>query len=659
MSLIRFFRKLFSKPKAPPFEEAFLENVRRFEAHNTRRLELLRSNLSEARRNVLDLIPFLLNEDAEGLPGNDLGRPLSGVSCFTFTPRLQQLAKRYFPEYRIRQRGRPSMAVVFLSVMGSAGTMAFTGESDIDFWVGIDGTRPDPAALAALEKKLRAIEDWAFAIAGLEVHFFVADLERVRRDDYGETGGESCGTALGKLLKDEFYRTAIFLEGRRPYFWAMPVGVDDCAYHDYLALLSASLLFPNARFTDLGHVSAIHPTEYFGAALWQILKGLYSPFKSVIKMGLLDAYTGESEGRLPLCERYKKQLFDTRAEPPDPYLFMVEEVRAFYSETSAKDPQLLLEQCFLIKNFLTAGQGTAEARAQFDRFLPVAEKWGWGRKDLLDVAAFRSWDYERTETLRKRIARYFLDAYKRIRDRTREANVRISDRDLTVIGKKLHCFFAQEPGKVPFEFMLLSAKDITGIVIDETPEGAGRPSVWSVKIAVRGTGGFSQQLLRKFENVMPAIAFCSVNRLRCREQNFMLKGSQRLSLNDAAHLLDALSGFFPVRELDAVSANDTLSAAHATHLYIIPNWNHPQWSYGVTSLFVFFQNTLGELHYDQYHGEKALEWLVESVLKPKVGAARLRGLKWAVHSPREKVIMRKKISDAFEAKVREYVEKAG
>ena len=112
----------------------------------------------------------------------------------------------------MQREAKRRLPISFLALMGSIGTVAFTEESDMDFWVGID-VQSDDVDLFSLEDRFRNIEQWAYDTARLETHFFIADLNKIRCDDYGSLSEESCGSTLGKLLKDEFYRTAIILEG--------------------------------------------------------------------------------------------------------------------------------------------------------------------------------------------------------------------------------------------------------------------------------------------------------------------------------------------------------------------------------------------------------------------------------------------------------------
>ena len=59
---------------------------------------------------------------------------------------------------------------------------------------------------------------------------------------------------------------------------------------------------------DFGHLEAIPPEEYFGASLWQIVKAIKSPFKSIMKFALLERYVDESQRGGLLCDRLKEQL---------------------------------------------------------------------------------------------------------------------------------------------------------------------------------------------------------------------------------------------------------------------------------------------------------------------------------------------------------------
>jgi adenylate cyclase, class 1 len=206
-----------------PLLELLARNEAVFSRYNRRRTDFLRDSLQWEKRDVFDLIPLLLHENHPKLLGNfQKTKTLSGISRYSCPFETKSLVSKYFASVLSFNRTNDDPAVEFLAIIGSAGTAAFTEESDLDFWVGVETGKYGAIEIEFLREKLGIIENWAKTIAGLEVHFFIVDPEKIRANDYGGITKESCGTALGNLLKDEFYRTGILVAGKLPYFLCRP-----------------------------------------------------------------------------------------------------------------------------------------------------------------------------------------------------------------------------------------------------------------------------------------------------------------------------------------------------------------------------------------------------------------------------------------------------
>lgn len=166
---------LFDKKSAV---KKLVKNSRIYDRYNRSKIDYLRSYIPEKKREVFELIPFLLHEENPGLSedGYD-GCQLAGISCFSYTPELKKLIKKYFPRFAMQREAKRRLPISFLALMGSIGTVAFTEESDMDFWVGID-VQSDDVDLFSLEDRFRNIEKWAYDTARLETHFFIADLNK-------------------------------------------------------------------------------------------------------------------------------------------------------------------------------------------------------------------------------------------------------------------------------------------------------------------------------------------------------------------------------------------------------------------------------------------------------------------------------------------------
>lgn len=648
------------KNQAPPSGQAILDqclaNLKAFGRFNAQRIDSVRNRLPESKRDVFDLIPFLLNEDDPGLPGNAIIEvPPAGISCFECSPALKNTVKRRFPDFVFRQRARATLPVSFLAVIGSAGTLAFTGKSDIDFWVGMDARRAGGEILEAFEAKFREIEAWAMREAGLEVHFFTADVERIRNEDYGGQAGESCGSALARLLKDEFYRTAIFLQGKKPFFWAFPPGLDNPGYADRLSALERHPAFPHEYYVDLGHVHSIEPAEVTGAALWHILKSLSSPFKSVIKIALLDQVLMQGGAVRPLCDRFKEVLLKSPDAPPDPYVFMMESVREFYNGLGLTPVSRLLEECFFIKGLLTADIAEGGGGERAAAFLDIGLKWGRSREEMTQFSRFGDWDMAQTSNLRSRIVAYILDTYKRIRARTQDETALISQEDLSVIGRKLRTFFDRRAGKIPFEFMLIGPNEILALSVEERPDGAGG-SLWHVRAHTRGSTRAEMHTLHIAADPWAALAWIALNRVYRDRHHFMVKAPGRLSTTDAQEFLTVLRSAIPMREVGDLDSTAVKQPFRFTHLFILLNYHRPERHHSVASILVFSYSSHGELFCESHTGVDTVRWFLEQMLSSKVGRENLKALKWSVHRPKGHAGLHR-LCGVFEEEMRRFIER--
>jgi len=633
----------------------FLANAEIFARYNRRRIDYLRNYLPEKKRDVFDLIPLLLHEDSPDLPGNvSVDTTPCGVSCFCADGRTRELAARYFPKFVPKRQAKPRMSIVFLALMGSAGTVAFTRQSDMDYWVGVDSQHLDAHALNRLWEKLHAIEAWAEETAALEVHFFVTELEKLRTDDYGELSQESCGTALGKLLKDEFYRTGILVQGKAAYYWVMPSATTDADYAFNIARLSSGSEFPAENYVDLGNVHTIGQAEYFGAALWHLLKGLREPFKSVLKVAVVDKYSTEGRTSVPLCEQYKAQLLSTDSfDALDPYLFMLEALRSFYDRQGQPEIRVLIEECFLVKNLLTTGIAQLEDKARTKFFMVLGGRWGWRSEKLAALACYREWDAAKRTDLNRRVIGFLVETYQRIRERTRNGNVRISERDLTVLGKKLECFFDSRRDKVPREPSMYHARDIADIEMQELPPVGSAAPMWRLGVRICGASAGRYQMVRNVPNPLVACAWCCVNQFYNGRQRLVVQGRTRMTVKETAGFMRFFSEFFPVDVVDSLDVSALLDERRITHVCVAPNWDDPDWNRTLKSLLVFYRNSLGEIYFDTHSGTDTLDWLTREVLLSRIGKDHLRALKWKTYVAKGDVTSAKRISDVVSRHISE------
>ncbi|HCG90212.1 MAG TPA: adenylate cyclase, partial [Alteromonas macleodii] len=256
--------------------------------YNKARIERALTLMPEKHRPLFHVLPFLVHVNHEALPG--YVAPLTsgetvpfGINNYSFRPDVEQALQRCFPAQShlfsdIKQIWPRQRAVDALVLMGSVGTIAQTDDSDFDFWVCIDGKCFSTTELALLQQKLTAIEKWADNTFGIEVHFFLSEIDKVKQNDFGVAEGESAGSAQALFLKAEFYNTNIVVAGKAPFWWLTPEKTTEKQYQAIYNSLEKGGSPDVDWFMDLGHLERLDASELFGAAIWQLGKAMDSPF---------------------------------------------------------------------------------------------------------------------------------------------------------------------------------------------------------------------------------------------------------------------------------------------------------------------------------------------------------------------------------------------
>src|SRR5699024_6192429 len=138
---------------------------------------------------------------------------------------------------------------------------------------------------------------------------------------------DNCGSSQYMLLLDEFYRSAIRLAGR-PLLWLHLAVEDESKYDETVQqLINSGQLNPN-EWVDFGGLGNLSANEYFGATLWNLYKGIDSPYKAVIKILLLECYSWEFPNTKLISHQFKLDLLLDRnvIHHFDPYMAMLDKV---------------------------------------------------------------------------------------------------------------------------------------------------------------------------------------------------------------------------------------------------------------------------------------------------------------------------------------------
>lgn len=427
----------------------------RFLTLNDGRLGRAMEGLSTRQQAVLTLLPLFFHVNHPLLPGYVSGSTPAGVSGYEPEAHALAEAQRLTRSFSYKQRhGNPPQPIHGLFLMGSLGTLAQAEQSDMDVWVCHDSELP-PEAIAELRKKCQTLEAWA-ASQGAEAHFFLIDPKRfVLGDRDAQLSSEDCGTTQHYLLLDEFYRTAIWLAGRTPLWWLVPV-YEEQRYNEYTHTLISKRFIRADEILDLGHLARIPPGEFIGAGLWQLFKGIESPYKSVLKLLLTEVYASEHPNVQCLSLRFKQAVFANKLDLDelDPYMVVYRRIEEYLTARNEPERLELVRRSLYLKVNKKLTASPRQRTTSWQRLLLVrlAKEWGWDERQLALLDSRSQWKVRQVSTERRALVNELNYSYRFLTQfaRTQQAVSLINKRDLNVLGRRLYAAFERKAGKVEF-----------------------------------------------------------------------------------------------------------------------------------------------------------------------------------------------------------------
>ena len=359
---------------------------------NKQRLLRMRMSLPATQKDFSDIVTLAIHENHPILPGYINKDVPCGISDYTPDNSSIKSAKRLAKSFSLQKRAQQRRQILSIFIMGSAGTVAHSGKSDLDIWV-CHRKGLDESSLELLQNKLSLIRDWAQSL-NLDAHFFLMDEDYFRCQSSAPMDKEAAGSSQHYLLLDEFYRTAILLAGRNPLWWMVPVE-ENKNYHEFTEPLLRKRYLRANDWIDFGHIPEIPSNEFFGAALWQVYKGIDSPYKSVLKILLMEVYASMHPDITPLCHDYKQLIYNDDPDPNqiDPYLMVYRKVEAYLLKRKEHERLELIRRCFYIKVNINVSKPPKTAAIGWRRELitELTNQWGWDDEQILLLDSRKSW----------------------------------------------------------------------------------------------------------------------------------------------------------------------------------------------------------------------------------------------------------------------------
>ncbi len=424
----------------------------RFLSLNRERYERTLTALSDRQKDFLVLLPLIFHVNHPMLPGYVSHRTPSGIAHYKpgkVELRCAQVLARSFRYHR--DLTVQEMQIDALFVMGSIGTIAQSDTSDLDVWVcHRDGLSSE--ALAELQLKCQQITRWAEQNIRLEVHFFLMNPARFHAGQLGQLSSEGSGSAQHYLLLDEFYRTALWLAGKIPLWWFVPTAQEG-DYQRYTQELLSRRFVRAAEVIDFGGVPETPLSEFVGAGIWHLYKGIEAPYKSVLKLLLLEVYAAD-KGRRPLALEFKAALYARAPDPDllDPYVMIYRHLAAYLHPLDQMQRLELVRRSlyFKVNKRLTRPQARGYKSWQRKLLETLVAEWDWPSHRLHLLDSRRYWKAPEVLGERSLLVNELNTSYRLISGlgKTTQVSASISEEELMVLGRKLHAAFERKAGKV-------------------------------------------------------------------------------------------------------------------------------------------------------------------------------------------------------------------
>ena len=423
----------------------------RFMILNRERLLRTRDSLRDKQFEMLELLPLLFHVNHPMLPGFSSRETPAGVWGYEPDDGVLRLARAHAKSFAYRRSPHKYYPIQALYFMGSTGTIAHAEGSDFDFWLCHDPALSQ-ADKALLQSKARALELWAGEL-GLEVHFFLVNADEFRSGKVLDLSSESSGSSQHYLLLDEFYRSSVLLAGMFPLWWLVPPEHEG-RYDEYVEDLKRKRFLYARDCLDFGGLHQIPAEEFIGAALWQLSKGIDSPYKSLLKLILIESYASEYPQMDLLSKRLKQSVYLGKLSPQhlDPYIMMLNKVSEYLGGEGEHKRLDVARRCFYFKTAIKLTDKFEGRRYDWRRELleNLVDGWGWNRAELTLLDAHHTWKVGRVVEERQILFDALISSYRFLSDFTRRhaGLAMISQQDLTTLGRKLYTAFERKAGKV-------------------------------------------------------------------------------------------------------------------------------------------------------------------------------------------------------------------
>jgi len=535
------------------FLDTIEKNRQNFLSFNQKKFDRFQQLITNANvKRVINAIPLLLCVNDKKLPGYIEGDIPLGIPNYKADQETLKYISSHFHLNDIKFKTKDPM-IQMLAVMGSVGTIAYTKQSDFDYWVCIDSHGIPKEQVDRFYQKIEAIQKWAIEDIKIDVHLFINEISKLKSNIYAEDETEAFGSTIGATLKDEFYRSSIIIAGKIPFWWVVP-RIGDEEYEKLFNQVPEELREKN--YIDLGNLYTISKEDFLGAALFQIIKALGNPFKSILKIGVLEKYLFDTESTYLISQKVKAsiQKGEIGGKILDSYVLMFEEVYAYYSGI-LEDKNLLtiLRQNLYLKidpqlSKYAAMQGKKNLPYKVMIMSRYVINWKWSARGIKDHDNFDNWDFNKIMQFWNQVRKFMLLSYQKIARELPALNLaqRISESDFKLLSRKIKSYFSTNSEEIDNYITFKDTPHESILYIEPLTEDLDNPQWRLYKRNTSSQEKFVSTTLKSDADLVRLLSWMALNQIfhptftRLQIQS----GYSRINQNQILELLNKIHELF-------------------------------------------------------------------------------------------------------------------
>lgn len=571
----------------------FTHNKKIYLAYNEFRKSIFSELAARDSEAILCLLPWMLSVNDPAVPGyiDGLEKPITVFGAATDRTILNREAsfKKRFDIRRQAPLLKPSAQASIIQgiyTIGSVGTIGQTPSSDCDIWICIDEDNFDDGARTQLSQKVNLIKDWMDSHLKMPVYFFICDIDDIRRGNFGSLDDESSGSAQHNVLKEEFYRTSILISGKIPLWW---VCFDPNGDTDYKAFAAqyAKDVFGDYDFVDMGPLSTIDRDEYFGAALWQFNKALTHPLKSVIKMLLLEMLLASPREEL-LCHRFRNLILNQQKNPifHDPSVFTWKTILEYKRKTDS-ETFAFIQKCYYLRHEIKFYSKTETIRESIAR--EIFQTHPLRKAEIYHLNNFAAWPLSEQLDFGGRILDLLKVIYNQISTKQKEAASRLTNRDMTIIGRKLAVCLEEKDDKIPVIHKPRANLNLPSLTFNSKAGG------WQVLAS-----GDPPKSVVASSDITHCIGYLVWNDLYQAIDVRMTPNPTPVTLQEIHTLAKRIKEIFGSFDITGIDFKNFLEPEKATKMLVVVSFESPNDLREMNDFGVLYYNHWGELFFRRF-----------------------------------------------------------